>query len=419
MSQSHPALLNHPTLQISDRASGIDEALSIYINQLVYETNRRNEDVITLSLGEAFFDLPMFDFSRLDKEKCFHYSHSRGVHELRQKVAKYYNSMYGSAVDPDHNLLISAGSKPAIFMALQAILNPGDEVLIPEPAWLSYQEHVRLLDAHPNFIRYDVPISEFALHIGPKSRVLVLNNPNNPSGRIYTADELRQLYEICRSRGVYVLVDEAYSDFLREGDAFQSMASIVPDLDGVIVVNSLSKNLGMSGFRIGYIIADATFIDVVLKLNQHIITCAPSILQYYVSEFFDDIIRVTLPQIKELVLKRDRVADMLDRLQLKRLPGGGTFYFFISMEDSLNSSFDVALKLLMERGVAVVPGSAYGDSTEKFLRISFGTEPDERIEQALLRIKEVLAEPKMEAGASETRLRAKGFPIFQKRKNAI
>lgn len=416
--RSHMDVLNRPPLQQSDRVGGIDEALSIYINQLVYEARRRGDDVITLSLGEAFFDLPLFDFSRLDKEKCFHYSHSRGVHELRQKVAEYYNRFYGANVDPERNLLISAGSKSSIFMAMQAILNPGDEVLIPEPAWLSYQEHVRLLDAKPRFIRYDAPLEDYAAYIGPRTRMLVINNPNNPSGRIYTADELRLLHTICRARGVYVLVDEAYSDFLPDGQTFHSMASIVPDLDGVIVVNSLSKNLGMSGFRIGYTIAEAGLVDSLLKLNQHLITCAPSILQYYVAEYFDDIIEVTLPQIRSLVEKRARVAAIMDRVGLERMPGGGTFYFFVSLGACRSRGFDVALKLLLDDGIAVVPGSAYGASTEGFLRVSFGTEPDDRIEQGLARIKAVLAEDRIDPAANAARLHSLGLPLFQSRDQA-
>lgn len=412
---TQPDLTNLPKLQISDRSSAIGEALSIYINQLIYELRERNRDIISLSLGEAYFDLPLFDFNKLDKEKCFHYTHSRGILELRVKIANYYNSLYGASIDPNRNLLITAGSKPAIFMALQAILNPGDEVLIPEPAWLSYQEHVRLLDAKPCSISYDVPVERFSDYISPRSRILILNNPNNPSGRIYTETELRTVAKICRERGVYVLVDEAYSDFTAEEGQFRSMANVVPNLDGIIVVNSLSKNLGMSGFRIGYTIAEPELINVLLKLNQHIITCAPSILLYYVSEYFDDIIRVTMPQIRKLVEKRARIAAMMDRIGLKYITGGGSFYFFVSLEDAKSSGFDIALNLLLSKGVAVVPGSAYGRSTERFLRISIGTETDERIEEGLWHIKNALTEAELDPKAISALLIQENLPFFQTR----
>ncbi|WP_210163430.1 pyridoxal phosphate-dependent aminotransferase [Lutibaculum baratangense] len=406
---------NWPELQLSHRVRSIEEALSIYINQLVYDMKRQGETVTTLSLGEAFFDLPLFDFSKLDKEKGFHYSSSRGAPELREKIARFYNDRYGSSVDADTNLLVTAGSKPAIFMALQAILDPGDEVLIPEPAWLSYQEHVRLLDAEPRFIRYDAPIDSFHEHFTSRTRILVLNNPNNPSGRIYTHDELRQIYETCRERGAYLLVDEAYSDFVQEQADFSSIASVVPDLDGVIVVNSLSKNLGMSGFRIGYTIADPSFTSVILKLNQHLITCAPSMLVHYVASYFDDIIEVTMPQIRKLVEKRNRVAAMMDSIGLDYLPGGGTFYFFVSLGDSPNDGFDLAIQLLLRERIAVVPGAAYGASTERFLRVSVGTESEEQIEHALRRIRAALIEPKYDSTELSRQLAVKGLPLFQRR----
>lgn len=406
---------NRPALHLSQKVRGIEEALSIYINQLVYDLKRRGEDVTTLSLGEAFFDLPLFDFNKLDKEKGFHYSSSRGTPELREKIAGFYNSVYGASIDPDRNVLVTAGSKPAIFMALQAILDPGMEVLIPEPAWLSYQEHARLLGCEPKFIHYETAPEDYHRHITDRTRVLVLNNPNNPSGRIYTYDELSTIYERCRERGVYVLIDEAYSDFVREAGEFHSLAKVVPDLDGVIVANSLSKNLGMSGFRIGYTLANAEFTNAILKLNQHLITCAPSMLVQYVAEYFDQIIETTMPQIRALTQKRARVAAMLDRAGLSYLPGGGTFYFFVSLGDSPNSGQDVAMKLLLRDKIAVVPGIAYGASTERFLRVSVGTESDERIEAALRRLAQTLAEPKYDADELRQQLIAEGLPLFQTR----
>ena len=212
-------------------------------------------------------------------------------------------------MDPDRELLISAGSKPIIYMALLCSLNPGDELLTHEPAWLSYQEHARLLGAKPRFIPYDSPVEKFEDYFSDATRVFVLNNPNNPAGRLYRRDELERVYGACRSRGIYLMVDEAYSDFVLD-DGFVSMAEVAPDKDGVIIVNSLSKNMGMSGWRIGYLISNPSFVDAVLKTNQHIITCAPTILLQYCAYYFERIIGVTLPQVREVVRKRARVAEM-------------------------------------------------------------------------------------------------------------
>lgn len=154
-------MMSLPKLQISEKVKDIPEALSIYMNTLVYNMRRRGESVTTLSLGEAYFDIPRFDFNGIDFTKGYHYSESQGLPELRVKIADYYNRVYGAQIDADKNVIISAGSKPLIFMAMQAVLNPGDEVLVHEPAWLSYPEEAKLADAIPRYIPYDCEPESF------------------------------------------------------------------------------------------------------------------------------------------------------------------------------------------------------------------------------------------------------------------
>ncbi len=374
-------LPNLSLMGFNPTVAGMGEAESIRINQMVYDLRRSGVDPITLSLGEAFFDIPLFDFTRLDIEKSYHYSDSQGLPELRAKIAEYYGKYYAATVDPDREILISAGSKVLIFMSMLATLARGDEVLIHEPAWLSYTEQAALVGATSRFIPFDTPTARFREHFSPRTRMMVVCNPNNPAGRVYSESELRALYQDCRSAGVYLLVDEAYSDFAEEG--FVSLARIVPDKDGVIVVNSLSKNLGMSGWRIGYAIASNPTIRQMLKLNQHIVTCAPTILLQYVARYLDAILAVTLPQVRDVTAKRARVAAMIERVGLKQLPGSATFYFFVGIGDWPGTSVEFAESLLRERHIAVVPGSAYGKSVDRFVRVSIGTESEERIWEAL------------------------------------
>jgi len=362
------------------------EAKSIFVNQLVTDFQRAGRDVIVLSLGEAFFDLPLLDFNKIDLEKSFHYSESRGLLALRQRLADYYRKQYGAPVDPHQEIIISAGSKPLTFMAMLAVLTPGDEVLIHEPSWLSYPEQARLIGAIPKFMPYDCGPIDFERYFTPKTKLVVVCNPNNPAGRLYTADELRLIYNQCRKHGSYMLVDEAYSDFVI-GRSFSSIASIVPNKEGVIIVNSLSKNMGISGWRIGYAIASSEVMYQLLKLNQHIITCAPTILLMYCEKYFDQLLSITLPQVARVVEKRDRVSSMMRKAGLEALPGSATFYFFLSIGNFPGSSTEFALSLLLDHGIAVVPGSAYGESTDRFIRVSIGTESEERIWEALKAIK--------------------------------
>ena len=399
------------SMQISRVAASIPEALSIYINQLVYDQRRQGRDMTVLSLGEAYFDIPLFDFTSIDYVKGYHYSDSQGIPDLRKKIAGFYEREYNATIDPDKELLISAGSKVLIYLAMQATLNPGDVMLIHEPAWLSYQEQARIVGAIPSFIPYDCPVSRFGEYLTPGVKMIVLNNPNNPAGRKYTREELEGLHALCRPRGIYILVDEAYSDFLLQ-ERFVSMAGIVPSKEGIIVVNSLSKNLGMSGWRVGYVVAAPEVIQSILKLNQHVITCASTVLLLYLARYFDDIISITLPQVQRVVERRERIAKYMDGLGLKRLSGSSTFYFFVSIDPFPGTDLELALTLLFKHQIAVVPGSAYGASTKRFVRISVGAESEQRIREALCIIQELITAETFDRESLEEYLRRENIKRF-------
>lgn len=367
----------------------IPEALSIRFNQMVYDLKRSGRDVIVLSLGEPYFDIPLYDFRSIDYVKGYHYSDSQGIPELRQKIAEYYRSRYGVPVDPEREILISAGSKLIIYMSMLATLQPGEEIAVQEPCWLSYAPQARLCGARTRFIGYDVPVRDFGQFLTPRTRMLILNNPNNPAGRVYSSDELREIYNLCTARRMYLLVDEAYSDYVSDGE-FVSAGHMNRSKSHVIVVNSLSKNMGMSGWRIGYAISHPELIRALLKINQHLVTCAPSILLHYCSRYFDDILSHTLPQVQALVERRRRVAQMLDEFGLEALPGSATFYFFVSLGNYPGTSMDFAEDLLRLHGVCVVPGLAYGNSVGRFIRVSIGAESEDRILAGLKRIRALM-----------------------------
>ena len=262
-------------------------------------------------------------------------------------------------------------------------IEDGDEVLIHEPAWLSYQEHVRLVDAKPTFIPFNTPVTDFGSWITHKTGMIIINNPNNPAGRIYSSNEIENLVNICLKNNIWLLVDEAYSDFVKPG-LFKTALDYDQERKAVIVANSLSKNMGMSGWRIGYLIAHSDLIKCVLKLNQHIITCAPTILQSYLAKYFDQIIEITLPQAQDVINKRKIVENKMSEIGIDYLPGNSTFYFFVDIGEFSESTLDLSLYLLLYHNIATVPGSAYGESTERYLRLSIGTETLERIYDALL-----------------------------------
>ncbi|MCF7800168.1 pyridoxal phosphate-dependent aminotransferase [Candidatus Babeliales bacterium] len=376
-------------MEISNVVNNVIQATSIKYNNLVYELKQQGKSVIVLSLGEAFFDIPLLNFQDLPFPNIYHYSHSRGIPELRNKLCEYYSKFYNVSVDAEKEIIVTAGSKIAIYFVFQSLLNSNDEVIIPEPAWVSYTEQVKLCSANPITIPYWEKVYNFEKYITEKTKIIVINNPNNPSGKVYSKHELEFLLALAQEKNIYILSDEAYSDFLVD-DKFYSLGYFDQNKNNIIICNSISKNFGISGWRIGYTITNKNLTNELLKLNQHLITCAPTILEYYLAQYFDQIIDITYPQIKKIVQTRNQIANFMDLINLKYLPGTSTFYFFVSIAPSKLNSEDFCTKLLLEENISTVPGIGYGKSCDSFIRVSVGTESEETIKYALKKIQDLI-----------------------------
>lgn len=384
-------LLKKKSFLPSKIASSSIQALSIKYNNIVYEKQREGEDIIVLSLGEAFFDIPLNSFDDLPYPKILHYSHSRGIPELREKISKYFSEAYDVIFDSEKEIMITAGSKAAIHMALMTLIDPGDEVIIHEPAWVSFPEQVKLCYGVPIQVPYDKTVFDFEEYITDKTKVIIINNPNNPTGKVYNLEEMSHIYNLAQKYNLYVLSDEAYSDFVLNNDEFISFAELDTEKKHTIIVNSLSKNFGISGWRLGYMISNKDLINQALKINQHLITCPPTILEYYMVKYFQDILNITKPQIKKLIQKRYKISKFLDELSLKYLPGSSTYYFFISIAGSNLTSEEFCTKLLNEYHVSTAPGIGYGKSCDKFIRVSIGSENSERVKKGLESINDLIS----------------------------
>jgi aminotransferase len=387
---SAPARLTASPLRTARMMNDIGQALSIKYNNLVYEMKAAGRDVITLSLGEAFFDLPLPRFDELTPSGLHHYSHSRGLPELRQCLARYYQTRFGLVVDPDRELMITAGSKAAIYMALLATVEPGDEVIVPEPFWVSYPEQVRLCGGQPVMVPYDVSVLDLGRYVTPRTRAIVINNPNNPTGYVYPRHALEFLHDLADRHGLMLLFDEAYNEFVPADTDFISAGALDPDKRHTVIVNSMSKNYGISGWRIGYLIAHRQLTDQILKINQHLITCAPTILLRYLAENFDWLIGITRPQIQRAVAVRNQVCTTLSSCGITTLPGSASFYLFASLDGSVLDSDSFATRLLRESAVSVVPGIGYGESCDRFIRISVGAEPEDRVIRGIAEIRRLI-----------------------------
>lgn len=375
----------NPGAHPSSHIQSLGDALSIRWNTRVYELQAAGVDVTVLSLGEAFFQIGVTGFE--DLPDTLHYSHSRGIPALRERLAADY---YGVPVDPAGEIIVTAGSKIAIYLAMLTMLDPGDEVVIPEPAWVSYTEQVRLCHGRPVTVPHDVPVAGWERYVTPRTRAIVVNSPNNPRGSVLSADDWGRLHELAERHSLYLLCDEAYSEFLPDGERFISGGAGDPSKRHTVVCNSMSKNFGMSGWRVGYVIAAAPFLDELLKAQQHLVTCAATPLSMYVAEHFDELRAVTRPQIRAVVARRAEIVAELDRLGIGHLDGTATYYVFASIRPSPLGSEAFCERLLEEHRVAAVPGIGYGDSCDAFIRLSVGTETLPRTVAALEAIRQLI-----------------------------
>jgi aminotransferase len=364
-------------MRFSQAIDGAAEAASIEINTRVYDLQRQGLDVLVLSLGEAFFDLPPFSAAELPFPESYHYSSSRGLPELRQTLAQYYTRQFDVPVNPETELLMTAGSKAALYMAFLSILDPGDEVLVPEPAWVSYSEQIKLCGGQSAGIPLGTSVFHFADFITPRTKAIVVNTPHNPTGYVYNRRELQHLLDLAEQHDLWLLCDEAYSEFVIDG-SFVSLGTLDRAKRRTILFNSLSKNLGVSGWRLGYAIGGAPVIDRMLKVQQHLLTCPPTLLAHSVQQNFHALLDITRPQIFDVVAKRNLLQHYLEEIGLTCLPGFATFYLFVSIAPSGLTSAEFCTQLLDEHRVAAVPGSGYGKSCDRFVRVSVGTESFER-----------------------------------------
>src|ERR1700704_6138645 len=181
------------------------QAISIKYNNLVYELKRKGVEVIVLSLGEAFFDLPLFSMDDLPYPEIYHYTHSRGLPELRTRLCDYYGRQHGVSIDAEKEIIVTAGSKAAIHFSMMSVLDPGDEVILHEPTWVSYPEQVKLYHAKPVLMPYSCETADYEKFLTERSKLIVINNPNNPRGRVFSERELRYLVDLAKANDLFLL----------------------------------------------------------------------------------------------------------------------------------------------------------------------------------------------------------------------
>ena len=338
------------------------------------------EDVISLGVGEPDFDTPWHirdeGIYSLEKGRTFYTSNS-GLRELRMEIAAYLQRTQGLEYHYMSQIFVTVGGSEAIDLAMRAMINPGDEVLIPQPSYVSYEPCVVMADGKPVIIelkeenRFRLTPEELEAAITPKTKILVMPFPNNPTGAIMEREDLEKLVPVIQKHDLFVVSDEIYAELTYGGKQHVSIASLPGMQERTILINGFSKAYAMTGWRLGYACGPRDVIRQMVKIHQYCIMCAPTTSQYAAVEALrngDEDVR----RMREAYDERRRfVLYTLQKMGLPCFEPEGAFYVFPCIQEFGMTSDEFATNLLREERVAIVPGTAFGTCGEGYLRISY------------------------------------------------
>lgn len=351
------------------------------------------KDAISLGVGEPDFDTPWFirdeGIYSLEKGRTF-YTSNAGLKDLRKEIAAYIKRTQALNYDPDNEIIVTVGGSEAIDIGLRAVINPGDEVIIPQPSYVSYEPCALLAGAKPVIINLKAE-NEFRLTpqelieaITEKTKVLILPYPNNPTGAIMEHGDLEKIAKIVVEKDILVMSDEIYSALTYKG-RHVSIASLEGMKERTILINGFSKAYAMTGWRLGYACGPKDIIKQMTKIHQFAIMCAPTTSQYAAVTALKKGDEAVEQMRLSYNQRRRFLMNAFKEMGLECFEPYGAFYVFPCIKEFSMTSEEFATKLLMEEKVAVVPGTAFGDCGEGFLRISYAYSL-ENLKEAVARI---------------------------------
>lgn len=356
-------------------------------------------DAISLGVGEPDFETPWHireeGVYSLERART-HYTSNAGLKELKEEIAHYLKRRFDLVYNPVNEVLVTVGGSEAIDLCFRALVTPGDEVLIPEPAFVCYDPLARMAGGIPVPLvtkaedAFRLRADVVAAAITPKTKLLVLPYPNNPTGAIMPREELEALAEVLRGTDIMVLSDEIYGE-LTYGREHVSFASIEGMQERTVLVSGFSKAFAMTGWRLGYACGPAPVMKMMVKLHQYGLMCAPTTAQYAAIEAMNNGDEDVEKMRGEYDMRRRYIVDELNKLGLTCFEPEGAFYVFPSIQSTGMTSEAFCEALLKEKHVAVVPGNAFGDSGEGFIRISY-CYSIKHITEAIRRMREFLEE---------------------------
>ena len=344
-----------------------------------FDIASERKDVISLGVGEPDFDTPWHirdeGIYSLEKGKTF-YTSNAGLIELREEICKYYSRRFNVSYLPKTDTIITVGGSEAIDIALRAMVDPGDEVIIPQPCYVSYEPCAILAGGKPVIIelknenQFRLTPEELTAAITDKTKILILAFPNNPTGAIMEKEDLEKIAKICIEKDIFVISDEIYAELTYKGEHV-TIASLPGMKERTIVINGFSKAYAMTGWRLGYALGPKEIIAQMTKIHQFCIMCAPTTSQYAAVEALkkgDEDVEIMRQSYNQ---RRNFLMNAFKEMGLPCFEPFGAFYVFPDIREFNMTSEEFAFALIDAENLAVVPGTAFGDSGEGFLRISY------------------------------------------------
>ncbi|MCH5205718.1 MAG: aminotransferase class I/II-fold pyridoxal phosphate-dependent enzyme [Oscillospiraceae bacterium] len=358
------------------------------------------DGVISLSIGEPDFKTPWAArkeaINILEKGKTA-YTANSGLFELRKTVCRYLKNFIRTEYDPEKEVIITVGGSEAIDLAVRAMIEPGDEVLVPEPSFVCYSPIVSMMGGTAVPIvtkmedKFRLTAQALKEKITPKTKILILPYPNNPTGAVMRRGDLEAIAEVLRDTNIVVVSDEIYAEMTYNGEKHVSIAEIDGMRERTVIISGFSKAYAMTGWRLGYVVGPQPIIKQMLKLHQYCIMSSPTVSQYSAIVAMEKCGADVANMVEEYDMRRRLLVKGFNDMGLDCFEPEGAFYVFPCIKSTGLSSAEFCEKLVYSKKVAVVPGSAFGESGEGFVRVSYAYSV-QHLTTALSRIREFLEE---------------------------
>lgn len=381
--------------------SKVAEKIKPSFTRQLFNIAAQYEDVIDFTLGDPDYitpkDIRMAGCKAINEGKT-KYSANAGLIRLREEISNSIQRDNGVTYNPKSEIIVTVGAMQALYLAMLCIIDEGDEVIIPAPFWINYEHMVQMCHGRPVIIstkeehNFIVTADEIESAITKKTKAIIINSPNNPSGAIYDYDTVKRLAEIAKEKNILIFWDECYKSIVYDNNSITSILDFSEMKDNAVIINSFSKKFSMTGWRIGYTAAPEKLVNAMTKLQENMVACAPLPSQYAAIaalEKENDDVEIMRQGFQK---RRDILVDGINKIEkLSCKKPQGTFYAFVNIKKTGMSCVDFAFQLVEKKHVAVVPGITYGDCCEGYVRMAYTMEED-KIREGIKRIKEFIEE---------------------------